>query len=566
MMTFKDRPIAVRLIAHFSLLALLVLASMMYSLSVSRTLDGTSSAINESGALRMQAYRIASQVQQGSEGEPLNELIEEMERRLTSPALARVLPDDADHPLNRHYRRVNEHWGQLRGLLETSPLAYLIVVDGFVEEIHAFVDELEARSEGRIGQLQAFQTLAVIIAMLLIVSFTHLIVRRIVQPLTRLTTAVEAVTRGDLQQRSDYRARDEFGMLGQALDTMADELVDTNRGLEHRVREQTRALRRKTDTLQFLFDLSRELSHADRPLPALMRDLALELPRVAELSDVEWVDHPEDPNSEHHFHVCVDNADTWLSITSVQPLEDWQRQLAETICELLNAALEHRHQAENERRLALLEERSVLARELHDSLAQALSYLKLRVARWRKLQQRETPAQTLVSEVADIEEGLNAAYRNLRELLVTFRLNANLPEFKTNIDATIEEFGTMASIDLSCQLADDWPDLTATQEVHCLHIIRESLTNVVKHARASRAEVRLERDGERCCVDILDDGIGFRDGQAKPNHFGLTILRERARRLHGHIEFATRPEGGARVRLCFPIEPVNQTPTTEDAL
>lgn len=566
MMTFKDRPIAIRLIGHFTLLALLVLASMMHSLTVSRALDGVSAAINESGALRMQAYRIASEVQQTTASEPLNELIEEMERRLTSPALVRVMPEAADHPLNQHYQRVFEHWQQLRGLLEDSPLAYLIVVDGFVEEIYAFVDELEARSEGRISQLQWFQTTAVIIAVLLIISFTNLIARRIIHPLTRLTSAVESVSRGDLQQRSAYPANDEFGMFSRALDTMADDLVETNRGLEHRVREQTQALRRKTDTLQFLFELSRELTHTDRPLPSLMRDLALNLPRVAELSDVDWVDQPEDPNSEHHFHVQLENADTWLSITSVQPLEDWQRQLAVTICELLNAALEHRHQAENERRLALLEERSVLARELHDSLAQALSYLKLRVARWRKLQQRDTPADRLLSEVADIEEGLNAAYRNLRELLVTFRLNANLPEFRTNVDATIEEFSKMGPIELTCQLADDWPSLSATQEVHCLHIIRESLTNVVKHSGASRAEVRLERDGRHCRVDILDDGVGFEHTAVKPTHFGLTILRERAKRLHGTIDFESRPEGGARVRLCFPIQPVTQTPVTEDAL
>ncbi|GGX66320.1 type IV pili methyl-accepting chemotaxis transducer N-terminal domain-containing protein [Saccharospirillum salsuginis] len=566
MKTLKDRPIAVRLIGHFTMLVLLVLASMVHSLIISRSLDGTSAAINESGALRMQAYRIASQVQQAAAGEPLNELVEEMEYRLNSSALIRVLPDAEGHPLNQHYGRINEHWEQLRRLLVESPLAYLIVVDEFVEEIHAFVDELEARSEGHIQQLQWFQSLAVVIAALLIISFTYLILRRIVRPLTRLTSSVEAVTQGDLQKRSDYRSGDEFGMLGKALDTMADELVDTNQGLERRVREQTRALRRRTDTLQFLFNLSRELNHTDRPLPSLMRDLVLELPHVAELSDVDWIDQPEDPNSEHHFHVAVENADTWLSITSVQPLEDWQRQLAVTICELLNAALEHQHQAENERRLALLEERSVLARELHDSLAQALSYLKLRVARWRKLQQRETPAQTLVSEVADIEEGLNAAYRNLRELLVTFRLNANLPEFEHNVDATIEEFSKMAPIELSCELAEDWPTLTASQEVHCLHIIRESLTNVVKHSEAKHAEVRLQRDGDDCQVDILDDGKGFGDIAVRPTHFGLTILNERAKRLHGTIAFESRPEGGADVRLRFPIKPVTETPATEDAL
>lgn len=566
MMTFKHRPIAVQLIGHFSALVLLVLVSMMHSLTISRSLDGTSAAINESGALRMQAYRIASQVQQTPESAQLQTLINEMERRLTSPDLVRVLPEASDHPLTSRYRRVTEHWEQLSRLLSDSPLAYLIVVDGFVEEIYAFVDELEARSEGQVSQLQWFQTFAVIIAVLLIVSFTYLIVRRIVQPLTRLTSAVEAVTQGNLQQRSGYRTRDEFGVLGKALDTMADELVDTNQRLEHRVSVQTQALRRKTDTLQFLFNLSRELNHTDQPLPSLMRDLALDLPNVAELSDVDWVDQPEDPNSEHHFHVAVENADTWLSITSVQPLEDWQRQLAETISELLNAALEHRRRSENDRRLALLEERSVLARELHDSLAQALSYLKMRVTRWRKLQERETPTQTLVAEVTDIEEGLNAAYRNLRELLVTFRLNPNLPEFKHNIDATMKEFSKMAAIELSYFLADDWPTLTASQEVHCLHIIRESLNNVVKHSGADWAEVRLERDGEHCRIDIMDNGIGFKVVDNKPTHFGLTILNERARRLSGSIDFETRPEGGTRVRLRFPFKPITAAPATEDAL
>ena len=565
MMTFNDRPIAFQLTMHFVLLALLVLASIFYSLYISRVLDGASAAINESGALRMQAYRIASQLQQSTTDDRLEQLVKEMEQRLQSDELLHVLPAQPTHPINEGFNRIREEWLRLRTILENSPLTYLAQVDGFVAGIYAFVDELEARSEGEITRLQWFQTLAVVLALLLIVSCTYLIVRRIVQPLARLTSTVEAVTQGNLNARSGYRSPDELGLLSEALDTMADELVDTNAGLERRVREQTHALQRKTDTLQFLFNLSRDLTRAAQPLPTLMQQLAQQLPEVAELQQVEWVDQPEEPNSECHYNVPVENADSWLSIQSNEPLADWQRQLAETICELLNSALEHLRQHENERRLALLEERSVLARELHDSLAQALSYLKLRVARWRKLQQREVPPSTLISEVADIEEGLNAAYRNLRELLVTFRLNANLPEFKTNVDATIEEFSKMAPIEMSSALSDDWPSLTASQEVHCLHIIRESLTNVVKHSNAQHADVRLDRTGEQCRVQILDDGIGFTSTTAGPTHFGLTILRERAKRLHGEVEFTTRPEGGAMVCLTFPARPEPATQPIEDA-
>src|SRR3546814_456773 len=138
----------------------------------------------------------------------------------------------------------------------------------------------------------------------------------------------------------------------------------------------------------------------------------------------------------------------------------------------------------------------------------------------------------LDDSVQQIDQGLNAAYRQLRELLTTFRIKVNEPGLRPAVQATIEEFGANSGLQILSDYRLDHCPLTPNEEVHCLQIIREALSNVVKHAEADRCWLSLTQDSNGTIhVRIEDDGIGIRPEEQRAGHYGLIILQERASSL-----------------------------------
>jgi two-component system nitrate/nitrite sensor histidine kinase NarX len=233
-----------------------------------------------------------------------------------------------------------------------------------------------------------------------------------------------------------------------------------------------------------------------------------------------------------------------------QALEPWQARLLGTLAGNLGTALQLHERMRQGRRLALHEERGILARELHDSLAQSLTYLKIQAARLAvTLDQGDEPQARAV--VGELREGISSAYRQLRELLTTFRLKMDDRGLNSALEATVREFrgrGTTAIM-----LDNPLPAalLTPNEEIHVLQIVREALSNVIRHADASQAWVRLGLRGDLVEVEIADDGRGMGGGDGGVRHYGHTIMRERAQTLGGDLEVETRPAQGTCLRLRF---------------
>src|SRR5690606_24936182 len=89
----------------------------------------------------------------------------------------------------------------------------------------------------------------------------------------------------------------------------------------------------------------------------------------------------------------------------------WERELIQALANLIGTSLLLKHQREQDNRLLLLDERTIIARELHDSLAQALSYMKLQVSRLQTLIRRGEPGEQLLQVSDERRDGLNSAYR-----------------------------------------------------------------------------------------------------------------------------------------------------------
>jgi two-component system nitrate/nitrite sensor histidine kinase NarX len=236
-------------------------------------------------------------------------------------------------------------------------------------------------------------------------------------------------------------------------------------------------------------------------------------------------------------------------------LEPWQIPLLEALANQLAAALNLQGRLREGRRLVLHEERSILARELHDSLAQSLSYLKIQAVRLEAALSGKAPAGSSGPHaiVSEMREGISSAYRQLRELLMTFRLKIGGEGLATALAETVDEFRLRADLEIAVDDRLAAGVLSPNEEVHVLQIVREALSNATRHARAGHVKVRLSSDAESgvVSVEVSDDGVGLGADSHRRGHYGLTIMRERASSLGGTIQIASTGSSGTAVRLRF---------------
>lgn len=247
----------------------------------------------------------------------------------------------------------------------------------------------------------------------------------------------------------------------------------------------------------------------------------------------------------------------WLGILLLETeanhyFDEAELQLFEVTAQMLALSMGFQAKEQESRRVALLEERAVIARELHDSLAQSLSYMKFQIARLQtnfSTQLIDSGADTIVN---DMREGLDNAYRELRELLTTFRVQMDVRGLDHVLEEAIEEFTQRSSLNITLDNRLQECRLSVNEEFHLLHVVREALSNIVRHSGAEKVTIALvlQSSGD-VIVTIDDDGKGMSFDKTKPHHYGLAIMTERAHCLGGTIDILPRRLGGTRVRLLF---------------
>ena len=241
--------------------------------------------------------------------------------------------------------------------------------------------------------------------------------------------------------------------------------------------------------------------------------------------------------------------DTELSDATISTLLEYTSRLANIVTSVRKARLKLRQ--------TQYEERAVIARELHDSLAQSLSYLKIQTSRLQKILtdneiQTFSKYMEVDSMMQDLRSNLNIAYRHLRELISTFRLTMGGKNFSQALSDSVEEFSKRSGIafDIDNRLPTDI--LTVTEETQLLHIIRESLSNVVRHSQAKISLISIHyNDIAQVTAIIEDDGIGLPDVSNPEQHFGIIIMQERAHSIGGNISLTERVNGGACLKIVF---------------
>jgi two-component system nitrate/nitrite sensor histidine kinase NarX len=492
-------------------------------------------------------------------------------------------------------------------LLDLEPIEharkyYLSRVDGFVDDIHLFVKALEVEAENKIQQLRILQIFILILTLMVISIVMRFIQVSVLSPLQALMFAAREVRKGNFDVRATVKQDDELGQLGTAFNTMSENLSEMYAELEHRVQQKTADLERSNRSLELLYMTTRKLSHApvsQDVMTAVIRDIEKQ---IGIRSGTVCLGKPGDPvayrmastgqnktwdgssndalkcercfgNGEAHtfrvrlgtlqessvFSIPIVDQDRQYGVLLVElnnndRLEDWKKRLLETVASHIALALNMAEKASQSRMLALSEERSVIARELHDSLAQSLSYLKIQVSRLEKSILSEEDMGRNLDISHGIRNGLNDAYRQLRELLTTFRLRINEAGLAEALQETVDEFDARGDVDIELVSRIGNCRFGANAEVHLIHIIREALANILQHARASEARVQLQCDAEgKATLLIEDNGIGMLEKLQQRHHYGMTIMQERARSLGGTLEVNHPDEGGTKIKLTFEI-------------
>ena len=587
-------------------IVILALLSMTSSVFIAESSKGDATAINLAGSLRMQSYRIATRLQnpltaKADRAHQVAQEIDEFERRLARLWQTGVASLAVGHPRYPTLRIIESLWREtLRPTLEASAsetapsAAYLREIDNFVAELDAFVKLLEQDTEAKILLLRLVQGLALFVTLLLIFAAMHQLHYRVVTPLRDLVELAGQARRGDLSVRARHVGSDELGVLGQAFNLMATDLSAMYADLEARVEQQTQALRISNRSLELLYHAARRLGGStpnDVAYPALLTDIekltGADSVKLCLIDSVtrqatrvfpmhlhsapppffcsrpncesclgDGATHPLDADRQT-FSIPVHDQERQFGVLIVRNSDldsaaSWQLPLLEAVARNIATALQANEQTEHRRRLALLEERNAIARELHDSLAQALSYLKIQVSRLYALINHTGNMPEAHAITDELRAGLSNAHRQLRELIATFRLKMEHPRLEESLREVVAEFSRRSGLSVDLDHAEWTCVLDPNEQIHVMQIIREALNNAVKHAHAHRILVRLRcRQNGEAIIEVVDDGVGIPACFDRGDHFGIHIMRERSEHLGGTFDISSKPGQGARVQLCF---------------
>nr|WP_255429583.1 histidine kinase [Ramlibacter albus] len=213
---------------------------------------------------------------------------------------------------------------------------------------------------------------------------------------------------------------------------------------------------------------------------------------------------------------------------------------------------ERLHRLSNQMLVAQEDERRRIARDLHDQVGQILTALKLQLGSLAKRPTIDDPAAAMVTPVDLVEEAL----RSTRDLSAS--LHPHLLDdlgLERALQWLVERFirPAIPNIELRCRL--DPPRAEAGLELVAFRVVQESLTNVVRHAQATRVGVILEAGEGELAIEVMDDGVGFdlpRDGTAQAVSLGLAGMEERVSEFGGEFAMESTRGVGTRLRVSLP--------------
>jgi two-component system nitrate/nitrite sensor histidine kinase NarX len=220
-------------------------------------------------------------------------------------------------------------------------------------------------------------------------------------------------------------------------------------------------------------------------------------------------------------------------------------------------ALENARLYAQAERLAILEERQRIAADMHDGLAQTLSYAQLSVD-LASNQIEEGQDGVAVETLRSVERGLKQAVNEIRRAIASLREDFPMQfTLQEQLADLVAEFSKDSGARVTWQSEVKAPLVLDRQDAEqVLRVVGEALSNVRRHAEAEHIQVALDQLTHTTRVIVQDDGVGFNtdappDGEGR-KHFGISIMQARATRLGGEVAVKSAPGQGTQVTLTWP--------------
>ncbi len=220
-------------------------------------------------------------------------------------------------------------------------------------------------------------------------------------------------------------------------------------------------------------------------------------------------------------------------------------------------AVENARLYEKVQGMAALEERERIAREMHDGLAQVLSYVSAKTQAVKQLLSAGQKDQANV-QLTELERVAQDVYADVRETILGLRSTASSErDMVSTLKEYVFRFSQMSRIRTELDISNGMvPSLSTATELQVIRIIQEALTNVRKHSKANHAWVRISNDSAQIEIVIEDDGQGFDISHIRRGNwprFGLQTMKERAESVGGTLDIKSAPGEGAKVILRVPL-------------
>lgn len=225
--------------------------------------------------------------------------------------------------------------------------------------------------------------------------------------------------------------------------------------------------------------------------------------------------------------------------------------LVAPVAEMLDLVLDNAVLQLERMRASKANERQMLAAEVHDSLAQGLAYMRMRMTLLQDAM-RSGDRRRGLRYFEDVNEALCEAHGRLRGLITQCRQGVDHGLLAT-LRSTAASFHHRTGVALRIESKVDDLRLPPEHEAQVLQIVQEALANVIKHASAREVRILIDRSTRRLQICVEDDGCGVAGApRAAVGHYGLEIMRERAERIGGALDIRSAPRKGTRVRLVIP--------------
>ena len=478
----------------------------------------------------------------------------------------------------------------------------------FAADIDALVQGIETHMSHWTAMLHLAQLFTLALAVFGTAALVYAGYLFVLEPVGLFKQALQRISEGDFSARVHRLSSDEFGTLADGFNGMAGHVQSMHQNLEARVAEKTAELQEKSERLEALLNVTSLVADATG-LQALTQGFVQRMRLIAKADAValRWSDEtnarylmlasdglpPDMVEAEHCVHAgdchCGSPGTTpglrvipirsigggrivhcaragYETIVSIpirlhdrlmgevdlfyhaqRAMAPADKSLLEALTAQLAGAMENLRLNALEKEAAVSQERSFLARELHDSIAQSLAFLKIQVQLMQDALARDNLEQARLV-LQEIDTGVRESYADVRELLMHFRTRANAEDIEPALKTTLRKFELQSGLPSTLHIEGHGMPLAPDVQVQVLHILQESLSNVRKHANAAHVWLDVQQQPE-WRFEIRDNGAGFENapGTHDESHVGLRIMRERAERIGARLEIHSTPGRGSSV-------------------